>query len=140
MLTDVAIWMRPYSRGDGSVVKALCRLLAFTLTVLYVLSVVAVALDLLAWKCLASPQCLAGRDWLSWRGGRPVGVRLAVMSLVPLATIGLLWWLSTRPGRAFEAFEPERTETTPGDRLDSPDAGGPPPLIGVSAPSTSPAV
>ncbi|MFJ8581716.1 hypothetical protein [Micromonospora sp. NPDC093277] len=85
-------------------IRSLCRLLALTLTVLYVLAVVGVALDLVAWKCMASPHCLAGRGWLSWLGGRPVGLRLAVLALVPAAAVGLLWRASTRPGRVFDAF------------------------------------
>ncbi|WP_307961556.1 hypothetical protein [Salinispora arenicola] len=44
-------------------------MLALILTVLYMLSLVGVAVDLVAWKCLASPHCLAGRAWLSWLGG-----------------------------------------------------------------------
>ncbi|MER6591096.1 hypothetical protein ABT214_04395 [Micromonospora purpureochromogenes] len=104
MLCNVAIWMRPASFGSGAGIRALCRVLALTLTVLYVLSLVGVAVDLVAWKCLASPHCLAGRAWLSWLGGRPPGQRLAVSALVPIAAIGLVWWLATRPGFSFEAF------------------------------------
>ncbi|MFE0526523.1 hypothetical protein ACFW0V_02880 [Micromonospora parva] len=104
MLVNVAIWMRPANPGSEAMVKSLCRLLALTLTVLYVLAIAGVALDLLGWKCLASPDCLAGRSWLSWLGGRPVGLRLAVLALVPVAAIGLIWRVSCRPGRTFEAF------------------------------------
>ncbi|WP_262286688.1 hypothetical protein [Micromonospora sp. MA102] len=104
MLVNVAIWMRPPGRGSDVTVRSLCRLLALTLTALYVLACAGVALDLIAWKCTASPHCLAGRSWLSWLGGRPVGLRLAVLALVPAAAVGLLWRASTRPGRVFEAF------------------------------------
>ncbi|PWR05531.1 hypothetical protein DKT68_26440 [Micromonospora acroterricola] len=112
MLANVAIWMRPADPGSEAMVRSLCRLLALTLTVLYVLATVGVALDLIAWKCLTAPRCLAGRSWLSWLGGQPVGLRLAVLSLVPAAAIGLLWRLSTRPGRAFEAFRAPEKETS----------------------------
>ncbi|WP_410812131.1 hypothetical protein [Micromonospora sp. 067-2] len=109
MLANVAIWMRPANRGSEAVVTSLCRVLALTLTALYVLAVAGVALDLIAWKCMGSPRCLAGRSWLSWLGGQPTGLRLAVLALVPATAIGLLWRLSTRPGRTFEAFRaPER--------------------------------
>ncbi|MGC4756711.1 hypothetical protein [Micromonospora trifolii] len=104
MLVNVAIWMRPGNPGAEAVVKSLCRLLALTLTVLYVLAVAGVALDLVGWKCLASPDCLSGRSWLSWLSGRPVGLRLAVLALVPAAAIGLIWRVSCRPERTFEAF------------------------------------
>ncbi|MEU8131839.1 hypothetical protein AB0B68_31890 [Micromonospora sp. NPDC049049] len=110
MLVNVAIWMRPANPRSEAVVKSLCRVLALTLTVLYVLAIVGVALDLVGWKCLASPDCLAGRSWLSWLGGRPVGLRLAVLALVPAAAIGLIWRVSCRPGRTFEAFrEPDQS-------------------------------
>ncbi|MGW0215372.1 hypothetical protein ACWDXH_13365 [Micromonospora chokoriensis] len=104
MLVNVATWMRPASPGSEAVVKSLCRLLALTLTVLYVLAVAGVALDLVGWKCLPSTRCLAGRSWLSWLGGRPVGTQLALLALVPVAAIGLIWRISSRPGRTFEAF------------------------------------
>ncbi|MEU0155301.1 hypothetical protein [Micromonospora fulviviridis] len=104
MLVNVAIWMRPGNRGSDAAVRSLCRLLALTLTALYVLAVAGVALDLIAWKCMASPRCLAGRGWLSWLGGRPAGLRLAVLALVPAAAVALLWRTGARPGRVFEAL------------------------------------
>ncbi|MEU1586469.1 hypothetical protein [Micromonospora sp. NPDC005710] len=113
MLVNVAIWMRPANPGSEAAVKSLCRVLALTLTVLYVLAIAGVALDLVGWKCLASPDCLTGRSWLSWLGGRPVGQRLAVLALVPVAGIGLIWRISCRPGRNFEAFRaPDRAGST----------------------------
>ncbi|MGN9776964.1 hypothetical protein ACTMS0_14550 [Micromonospora sp. H33] len=112
MLCNVALWMRPTSsEGRAATVKGLCRVLALTLTALYVLAVAGVALDLVAWKCMASPPCLAGRSWLSWLGGRPVGLRLAVLSLVPAAAIGLVWWLGARPERMFASFRTPPTVT-----------------------------
>ncbi|WNM38061.1 hypothetical protein RMN56_23375 [Micromonospora halotolerans] len=112
MLVNVAIWMRPPGRGSDVTVRSLCRLLALTLTALYVLACAGVALDLIAWKCTASPHCLAGRTWLSWLGGRPVGLRLAVLALVPAGAVGLLWRASTRPGRVFEAFRAPEAEVS----------------------------
>ncbi|SCG47251.1 hypothetical protein GA0070609_1898 [Micromonospora echinaurantiaca] len=113
MLCNVAIWMRPRGLGRSELVlKALCRVLALSLTALYVLSIVGVALDLVAWRCLASPQCLSERTWLSWLGDRPAGLRLAVLSIVPIAAIGLVWRLGARPGRNFDAFRAPRATTT----------------------------
>ncbi|MEU8111674.1 hypothetical protein [Micromonospora sp. NPDC048947] len=114
MLVNVAIWMRPANPGSEAAVKSLCRVLALTLTVLYVLAVAGVALDLVGWQCLASPDCHAGRSWLSWLSGRPVGLRLAVLALVPVAAIGLIWRVSCRPGRTFEAFRaPDQGSAAP---------------------------
>ncbi|MEU4532865.1 hypothetical protein AB0F49_31985 [Micromonospora ureilytica] len=104
MLINLAIWMRPAGAGSDPVIKALCRLLALTLTGMYVLSMVGIALDVIAWKCMSSPECLAGRSWLSWLGGRPAGLRLAVLALAPVAAISLVWGLSARPALPFHVF------------------------------------
>ncbi|MEU5789626.1 hypothetical protein ABZ754_18070 [Micromonospora purpureochromogenes] len=104
LLLNVAIWMRPGHSASDAVVRSLCRVLGLTLTALYVLAAVGVALDLVAWQCMSSSACLSGRSWLSWLGERPTGLRLAVLALVPAAAIGLIWWASTRPGRSFQAF------------------------------------
>lgn len=129
MLSNVAIWMRPADPGSGSGVKVLCRLVALNLTLLYVLSAAGVALDLIAWKCMASSRCLAGRPWLSWLGDRPVGLRLAVLALVPVAAIGLVWWLGARPGRSYDTFR-AHFGNPEGDRLDAPSQWDPMPLAG----------
>ncbi|KAB1928398.1 hypothetical protein F8280_03325 [Micromonospora noduli] len=129
MLVNVAIWMRPANPRSEATVKSLCRLLALTLTVLYVLAIAGVALDLVGWKCLASPDCLAGRSWLSWLGGRPIGLRLAVLALVPAAAVGLIWRVSCRPGRTFEAFRaPE--QGTSASRLGTVGQWDAEPLVG----------
>ncbi|MEH1165155.1 hypothetical protein V6V47_07190 [Micromonospora sp. CPCC 205539] len=112
MLCNVALWMRPASRVSKHSIVALCRVLALTLTILYVLSIVGVALDLIAWRCMGTSSCLAGRTWLSWLGGRPVGLRLGVLSLVPIAAIGVVWWLGARPGHSFDAFRTPVPETS----------------------------
>ncbi|MFG1919009.1 hypothetical protein [Micromonospora sp. NPDC048898] len=104
MLINLAIWMRPAAAGPDPVIKALCRLLALTLTGMYVLSIVGISLDVIAWKCMSSPECLAGRSWLSWLGGRPAGLRLAVLALAPAAAISLVWVLSARPALPFPVF------------------------------------
>lgn len=104
MLINLAIWMRPAGAGSDPVIKALCRLLALSLTGMYVQSMVGIALDVIAWKCMSSPECLAGRSWLSWLGGRPAGLRLAVLALAPAAAISLLWGLSARPALPSDVF------------------------------------
>ncbi|MFD6565690.1 hypothetical protein [Micromonospora profundi] len=129
MLANVAIWMRPANPGSEAVVKSLCRVLALMLTVLYVVAVAGVALDLVAWKCLAAPRCLAGRSWLSWLSGQRIGVRLAVLALVPAAAITLVWRLSNRPGRTFEAFRAP-DEDLGGHRLSAVGKWDAEPLVG----------
>ncbi|MEU5909628.1 hypothetical protein [Micromonospora sp. NPDC047527] len=112
MLCNVALWMRPGNPASKHVVLALCRVLALTLTMLYVLSIVGVALDLVAWRCMGTPSCMAGRSWLSWLGGRSPGLRLAVLSVVPVAAIGIVWWLGSRQGQTFDAFRTPVEETS----------------------------
>ncbi|MFF5180067.1 hypothetical protein ACFY2Q_18755 [Micromonospora sp. NPDC000316] len=112
MLCNVALWMRPGNPGSKHVVLALCRILALTLTMLYVLSIVGVALDLVAWRCMGTPSCMSGRSWLSWLGGRSPGLRLGVLSVVPVAAIGILWWLGSRQGQTFDAFRTPVEETS----------------------------
>ncbi|MFC0005509.1 hypothetical protein [Micromonospora siamensis] len=116
MLSNVAIWMRPAGRGSGGGVKVLCRLVALNLTLLYVLSAAGVALDLIAWKCMGSARCLTSRTWLSWLGDRPPGLRLAVLTLLPVAAIVLVWLLGARPGHSYDAFRTPGGEPG-GDRL-----------------------
>ncbi|WP_030490544.1 hypothetical protein [Micromonospora chokoriensis] len=112
MLCNVALWMRPATPASKRAFMALCRVLALTLTMLYVLSIVGVAVDLIAWRCMDTPSCLAGRSWLSWLGGRPTGLRLGVLALVPVAAIGLVWRLGARPSHSFDAFRTPATHAS----------------------------
>ncbi|MBM7493556.1 hypothetical protein JOD64_004778 [Micromonospora luteifusca] len=99
MLSNVAVWMRPTSRRSGAGVTVLCRLIALNLTVLYVVSIAGVALDLLAWRCLGVLPCRAPFDTVAGLDGRQVGLRLAVLALLPIAAIGFLRLLGTRRPR-----------------------------------------
>ncbi|WCN78954.1 hypothetical protein [Micromonospora sp. LH3U1] len=129
MLCNVALWMRPGNPGSKHVVLALCRVLALTLTMLYVLSIVGVALDLVAWRCMGTPSCMAGRSWLSWLGGRSPGLRLGVLSVVPVAAIGIVWWLGSRQGHPFDAFRTP-VEQTSAHRLSGVGQWDAAPLVG----------
>ncbi|MEU7655879.1 hypothetical protein AB0C41_28095 [Micromonospora taraxaci] len=113
MACNVAAWMRPRAKVSGGVVWVGCRLIGLSLTALYVLSFVGVALDLLACKCMSLGSCLGGRTWLSWLGGQPVGLRIALLSLVPVAAIWVLWLVGSRCGHWYDNFIPPTGE--PGD-------------------------
>ncbi|MET8279697.1 hypothetical protein [Micromonospora sp. NPDC005174] len=98
MLSNAAVWMRPTgSRAAG--VTVLCRLLALNLTVVYVVSIAGIALDLIAWRCLGATPCRAPFDTLAGLNDRPVGQRLAVLALLPIAAVGLLRLLGSRRPR-----------------------------------------
>lgn len=99
MLSNLAVWMRPTARRSGAWVTMLCRLLALDLTVLYVVSVAGVALDLLAWRCLGAARCRGPFDAVGGLDARQVGLRLAVLSLLPIAAVVFLRLLGTRRPR-----------------------------------------
>ncbi len=127
MVVNLAHWMRPPATGGERAARLyglLLRLLGLTLTVLFVATACEVALDLGAWQCAGSPTCatrlpvtdsssLAGRDAGWW--GVP-GRRLAAAALVPAGLTALLWYLSLRTWRDYEAQEPlDRPSKEPGD-------------------------
>lgn len=103
MLSNIAIWMLPPAApGPGAVGRAACRMLAGTLTAMYVLSVTGVAIDLVAWQCAADPRCTDGRRPISWIAGVQPGQRVALAALVPIAAVAVVWWLGARSWRLSE--------------------------------------
>ncbi|KAB1902564.1 hypothetical protein F8274_29980, partial [Micromonospora sp. AMSO31t] len=119
MLANIAIWMLPPGHRTGRAGKALCRLLAATLTAMYTLAIAGVALDLVAWQCAEYPRCLEGRREISWLGGLAPGQRLALLAVLPILAVALLWWLS---GRTWQLPE-DAGAAAPrlgADRLDTP--------------------
>ncbi|MGW5557516.1 hypothetical protein ACWER9_09870 [Micromonospora sp. NPDC003944] len=111
MLCNAAAWMRPKAHTSGVVVWIICRLLGLSLTALYVLAFVGVAVDLLAVKCMSRADCLGGRTWLSWLGGQPIGLRVALLALAPIAAIWALSVAGSRCGHWYDSFIPP-AETT----------------------------
>ncbi|MFU8851174.1 hypothetical protein ACNAW0_09355 [Micromonospora sp. SL1-18] len=125
MFSNLAAWVRP-PVGEGGTMKALCRLLGATVTAVFVLSIVGVALDLVGWQCAPSQPCTAGRPYLSWLGALPAGPRLVVLAALPAAAIRLVWWVGARSARAYEGFAYEGFQSTydtsrapAGDRLET---------------------
>jgi hypothetical protein len=108
MLANVALWLRPPGRPRAAY-RILCRLFAATVTGTFVLGFVGLSLDLVAWQC-AGPgnACATSRIWLKFLTNgffAPTGRRLAVLALVPLAALGLLWYLGARTWSRYEAYE-----------------------------------
>ncbi|MGC5017446.1 hypothetical protein [Micromonospora sp. DT47] len=130
MLSNLAIWMLPNAppSRSGVAAKALCRLLAATITAMVALAFVGVSLDLVAWQCASYPRCLEGRPYLSWLGGVPPGQRLALLALAPIAVIGLAWWLSSRSWQASGPFTPAAVRPE-GNQLDAPGYWAGKPLL-----------
>ncbi len=123
MLVNLAAWARPPTGGTGEAIGPLCRLLAATLTAAFVLSVAGLAVDLVGWQCVSYRPCLRGRGYLSWLAMFPLGPRLALLALAPIAALRLLWWLGKRSARMFEAFSAARGQDRSSggeDRIDRP--------------------
>lgn len=121
MLSNLAIRLRPASTGRSRLFRVLCRLLAGTLTAAFVLSVIGVTLDLVAWQCVPYDGCRADRPYLSWLGDLPAGPRLALLSLVPLVALRVVWGIGARSARALEGFRPPQPHPEAArapDRLD----------------------
>lgn len=125
-LVNAVAWMRPVappgnpagggrSAGFGryagfgrALHDAVARLLALSLTGTIVMAAGGVGMDLVGWQCAARPEC--GDRWSvlkfladphAW--AHPAGRRLAVTALVPLALLGLLWFLARRSWVAYES-------------------------------------
>jgi hypothetical protein len=129
LLSNVAVWMRPATPGARRPVTVLCRLLAATLTVSYVLFFVGIWLDLIGWQCVPYVRCVEDRQSLSWMSDLPTGPRLALLALVPIAVISLVWWLGSRSWCSYEAFRSGAADSG-GDRLDAVGWWNGMPLVG----------
>ena len=76
--------------------SALLRLLALSLTFTFVLGIISVSMDLIAWQYLRP-----GRDvtqpllkWLRWEWINLPRRQVALIGAIPVAMVGLLWWLA----------------------------------------------
>lgn len=118
MLLNVAFFAAPHRRApaDGEAgagldrfSAAVQRLLALSFTATFSLTTVTIAMDLVGWQCAAQGGGdVCGSSWLAWlawgRLDHP-GRQLAVTAVLPLATLGLLWWLARSTWNTMEAAE-----------------------------------
>ncbi len=123
MLANLAVWLHPVAGRFGTgLVRTLCRVFALSITATYVLSMVGVSEDLIAWQCAsAGNSCASRRSWLAVMSHgffATPGRRLALCALLPITAIGLLWLLGRRTWARYEAF-PASTDRD-GDGLASP--------------------
>ncbi len=104
-LANTAAAMRPAvgNSGRGRVVSgfygAAVRLFALSLTLTLVTATFIAAVDEVAWQCGNNPACISAHTptkFLGWRGVASAPRRVAVTLVLPLATIGLLWFLARR--------------------------------------------
>jgi hypothetical protein len=135
MLLNVAFFMAPWrrnpnpepGRGEPGKVEdrfsaAVQRLFALSFTGTFALAVVSVAMDLVAWQCGSGPatgggvSCANGAGWLGWlRWGwlDSPGRQVAVAAVVPLAAIGLLWYLARVTWASLEKAPIDRGQRNP---------------------------
>jgi hypothetical protein len=113
-LCNTAYWTRPipdqartgeWRAGRGA---ASLRVFALGLTLLYVCALASVSLDLIGTQCLARPAlCPALPGWVTGFFEAPGldhrGIRVAVLSLVPLAGVLLLFFVSHQARTRYEA-------------------------------------
>lgn len=137
MLVNVAFFMGPRRLDDDQhgltprIEAAAHRLLAFSLTVTYVLAAVSSSMDLVGWQCGNGPalgqsqRCAGGAGWLRWLGydwSRTPGRHLALTALVPVLLVALLWYLGSATWAVTEAQLLPQVKLAPGQepRIDTP--------------------
>ncbi|MFI7575909.1 hypothetical protein [Micromonospora sp. NPDC049497] len=113
LLVNVAFFALPSAgartgrRGHRRTAEALLRLFALSITLTLVLAVVLVSMDFFGWQCVRSARdCTDRVSWLgflSWPWLDLPGRRIAVTAALPLAVVGLLWWLANKTWRELEA-------------------------------------
>jgi hypothetical protein len=80
----------------------LCRLLALTLTVMFVLAAVGVGEDLIAWQCAGTSDCVKSMPNWVIEQNLPIERMLLVGALVPLFFLLALWRVSARTANSYE--------------------------------------
>jgi len=118
MLANVSMWLRPPAgRAGAMLTRALFRIFCLSITATFVLALVGISLDLVAWQCTATGSpCAVGRPVLGLLEGVPTGRRLAIVALLPMAALAFLWWLARRSWCRYEMY-PIPSETADGDGL-----------------------
>ncbi|MDR7252691.1 FtsH-binding integral membrane protein [Nocardioides sp. BE266] len=107
-LVNLAYWARLHVGTDtrtGRWGAGAVRWAALLLTMLIVLTTCLISLDLVAWQCYrgGTKSCDVLPDRLDFMMILAPSQRLAVASLVPLAAIGLMWFLSRQTLARYEA-------------------------------------
>ncbi|WP_406045000.1 hypothetical protein OG799_11305 [Micromonospora sp. NBC_00898] len=115
LLVNVAFFALPYAGVDDErkasrrTAEVVQRLFALSITLTFVLAVVLVSMDFFGWQCVRqSRNCTDRVSWLgflSWSWLDLPGRRIAVTAALPLAVVGLLWWLANETWRELEAAD-----------------------------------
>jgi uncharacterized membrane protein YhaH (DUF805 family) len=149
MFANVAIWLRPPDKSGSAASDAahdpdklptkhpgayrgLARLFAATVTATFVLALVGISLDIVAWQCATPDSTCATSHWylafLARGEFTQTGRRLAVAAAVPIAGILVLWYLGARTWNRYEAYEGDTD--VDGEGLNAPGFWRGKPLVG----------
>ncbi|MEV4543190.1 hypothetical protein [Micromonospora echinaurantiaca] len=128
LLVNVAFFALPHAgvddggRGARRWAEVLLRLFALSITLTLVMAVVLVSMDFFGWQCVRPARdCTDRVPWLSfltWPWLDLPGRRIGVTAVLPLAVVGLLWWLANKTWRELETATvphapPEERDRTP---------------------------
>ena len=103
--------------------RAVVRLLALTLTVVFTLTVAELSTDLVAWQCAGEDRCAFVSGPLAFAATWETGARVATAAVVPVLVLAVVTWLSHRVSLRYEAVAtgvPTQPEGVAPDRTDLP--------------------
>lgn len=133
MLANVASWVHPVRPRKQfwpiGVLSGLVRLFAVTLTVTFMLATATVGIDLIGWQCVDDPAGCGKKHFFTnplvqHLATRP-GARVALGALLPVAVLGVLWFLSKSTGGAYEDFAGAKTDAASADASGAADLANP---------------
>ncbi len=109
-LVNLAYWARLGLGEDSGAARwgaRAVRVSGLLLTVFFVLAPCVLAVDLVAWQCYryGVPGCSSVPDLLGFLAGWTAGQRIALATVVPMATVALLWLLSRTSLNRYESAD-----------------------------------
>lgn len=129
-LINAAGYLVPLGGGDWHAryrraIHGIVRLLSLTITLALLAWVAGIAVDQFAYQCGGKVDCRNGRWWLAvfghpTFGSDQPGRRLVVGALLSLAVLSVLWYLSYRSWKRYEAVD--ATHTPSAERVDLSDS------------------
>ena len=109
-MVNLAYWARLELGGDSGQARwgaRAVRVSGLLLSVFFVLAPCVLAIDLVAWQCYryGVPGCSSIPDQLDFVAGWTAGQRIALATVVPMATVALLWLLSRTSLNRYESAD-----------------------------------
>lgn len=109
-LVNLAYWARLGLGDDSGQARwgaRAVRVSGVLLTVFFVLAPCVLAIDLVAWQCYryGVPGCSGIPDQLDFVAGWTAGQRMALATVIPMATVAVLWLLSRTSLNRYESAD-----------------------------------